>query len=288
MHYREARVQPPLDAFVECVWFLTAAAPPANGVPPDTQRILPDGCIELVLHVADPFLAVSHLGSASPQPRAFVVGLQTRPFVVQAGGASDTIGVRFRPGGACAFFPCPLAALTDRAVSLDDLWGASAHQLWERVAAARSDTARLAIVEPALLARLAAADHDRVTASAVGDFVRSAGRARVSFVAARAGVTTRHLQRRFAERVGVGPKALARILRFQNTLRLRAVCDGRRTDWVRIAAECGYADQSHLIHDYAAFAGDTPASLIAAEGELSSYFTAPQRLAALFDGRRYG
>ena len=47
-------------------------------------------------------------------------------------------------------------------------------------------------------------------------------------------------------------------------------------------------DQSHLIHDYAAFAGETPASLLAAEGELSRYFTSPQRLAALFDGRRYG
>jgi hypothetical protein len=35
-------------------------------------------------------------------------------------------------------------------------------------------------------------------------------------------------------------------------------------------------------------AGHTPASLRAAEGELSAYFTAPQRLAALFDGRRYG
>ena len=43
----------------------------------------------------------------------------------------------------------------------------------------------------------------------------------------------------------------------------------------------------HLIHDYAAFAGETPARLLASEGELSSYFSSPQRLAALFDGRRY-
>jgi len=53
-------------------------------------------------------------------------------------------------------------------------------------------------------------------------------------------------------------------------------------NWVRVAVECGYADQSHLIHDYAAFAGETPASLLAAEGELSAYFTAPARLAGFF------
>jgi transcriptional regulator GlxA family with amidase domain len=79
---------------------------------------------------------------------------------------------------------------------------------------------------------------------------------------------------------------LSRILRFQRTLLLRASMDADRTDWVRIAVECGYADQSHLIHDYAAFAGATPAGVIAAESELSAYFTAPQRLAALFGGRR--
>jgi hypothetical protein len=64
-------------------------------------------------------------------------------------------------------------------VSLDDLWGASAHDVWDRVAAARGDTARLAVVEPARLARLARCATDRVTAAAVGDFVRSAGRASV-------------------------------------------------------------------------------------------------------------
>ena len=287
MRYRELRVPAPLDAWLECVWVLTAE-PPGRGEPAEAQRILPDGCVELICHFGAPFLAVPQAGLASPQPACFVVGLLTSPLVVQPASASDTLGVRFRPGCAYPFFSCALDALTDRAVSLEDLWGPAGRELWERLAAERGDEARLALIGRTLLHRLARAHRDRVTASAVGDLVRSAGRASVSVVAARAGVTARHLQRRFAERVGTGPKALARILRFQNSLRRRAAFAGGRTDWVRVAVDCGYADQSHLIHDYAAFAGETPAGLLAAEGELSSYFTAPQRLAALFDGRRYG
>jgi AraC-like DNA-binding protein len=285
MQYREQRLPPPLDALVECVWFLTSARRDVDAAP--EQRILPDGCVELVCHFGDRFLAISRAGLRSPQPACFLVGLLTSPFVVQPAGGADTMGVRFRPGCAYLFFPCPLAALTDSTVSLEDLWGAAARDLWQQLAATPDEAARVGLIVCALLERLARVERDRVTASAVGDLVRSAGRASVRALAGRAGVTTRHLQRRFAERVGASPKVLARILRFQNTLRQRASAPGR-TDWVRVAIECGYADQSHLIHDYAAFAGETPASLLAAEGELSSYFTAPQRLAALFDGRPYG
>ena len=283
MEYREQRLPPPLDAFVECVWFLTSGPEDVHTEP---QRILPDGCVELVFHVGARFLAISRTGLRSAQPSRFIVGLLTLPFLVQSTGGADTMGVRFRPGCAWRFVPCAISALTDRAVALDDLWGRDAERLWQQLASAAGEETRLRIITEALTTRLARAHADGVTAAAVGDLVRSAGRARVTVVAARVGVTTRHLQRRFAERVGVSPKVLARILRFQNTLRLRAPREAR-TDWARVASMCGYADQSHLIHDYASFAGGTPASLLAAEGELSSYITAPQRLAALFDSRRY-
>ena len=287
MRYRELRVPPPLDAWVECVWFLTSTRAGQQAGHPE-QRILPDGCVELVCHFGERFLDISSGGLRSPQPACVLVGLLTRPLIVQPAGAADTMGVRFRPGAAYLFFRHPLGTLTDGFVRLDELWGPAAIDLFEQLAVAPDEASRLDRISKALLERLARAVPDRVTAAAVGDLVRSAGRASVREIAARAGVTTRHLQRRFGEQVGVGPKVLARILRFQNTLRARAPRPDGRTDWVRIAGECGYADQSHLIHDYAAFAGETPASLLAAEGELSRYFTSPQRLAALFDGRRYG
>jgi len=177
----------------------------------------------------------------------------------------------------------PLSTLTDRAVGLDQLWGsAAARRVWQQLADTSGCAARAATISRELLTRRASVEPDRATASAVGDLVGTSGRARIDRVAARAGLTTRHLQRRFADRVGVSPKVLARILRFQRTLLERAPADRSHADWVRVAVECGYADQSHLIHDYNAFAGETPATLRAAESELSTYFTSPTRLAALF------
>jgi AraC-like DNA-binding protein len=284
MDYRE---QTPLDAFVECVWFLADTPNDRGAAARRLQRILPDGCAELIFHFRGRFHAISAIGQSLRQPACFVVGLLTSPFVIAPASHVDTMGVRFRPGGAYPFFRGPLSALTDRVVGLDDLWGgATARRLWQRLAETQGDGARVSSISRELLQRRARVEHDRGTASAVGDLVGTSGRASIDSVAVRAGMTTRHLQRRFADRVGVSPKVLARILRFQRTLLQRAAADRSRPDWVRVAVECGYTDQSHLIHDYAAFAGETPATLLAAESELSTYFTAPQRLAALFGARR--
>jgi AraC-like DNA-binding protein len=298
MEYREHRVPPPLDAFVECVWFLAGEQDgPGAGARP-LQRILPDGCVELIFHFHERFHAISTTGASMQQPACFVVGMLTSPFVIAPAAHVDTMAVRFRPGGAYPFFRGPLTALTDRAAGLDDLWGGqTAHRIWQQLAdtstarggnaaKAAGAAARIDSISRVLLQRLAMVEPDRATASAVADLVGTSGRASIDRVAARAGMTTRHLQRRFAERVGVSPKLLARILRFQRTLLQRAAAARPRPDWVRVAVECGYTDQSHLIRDYAAFAGETPATLLAAESELSTYFTAPQRLAALFAARR--
>jgi AraC-like DNA-binding protein len=281
MRYRERRVAPPLDLFVECVWFLSTAR--GDTLESPDQTILPDGCIELIFHLGERFLA-GHgaMRALRRQPAAFVAGMLTGPLRVAAVAGADSVGIRFRPGGASAFFAVPLAELTDRVTPLDDLWVDGARELASRLNEAGTDDERRAIVEHTLGARLRRGDVEPRIDGAVHDLIRTAGRMSVARVAGRAGVTPRHLQRRFAAAVGVPPKTLARILRFQNTLRVRTNGD----DWLRVAIDCGYADQSHLIHDYAAFSGETPAGLLAAESELSAYFTAPQRLAALFGARR--
>jgi AraC-like DNA-binding protein len=69
-------------------------------------------------------------------------------------------------------------------------------------------------------------------------------------------VSARNLRRAFHDVVGLGPKAFARIMRFQRAL--HAARQGSDIDWSDIARNAGYYDQSHLIADFRAFAGTTP------------------------------
>jgi AraC-like DNA-binding protein len=57
--------------------------------------------------------------------------------------------------------------------------------------------------------------------------------------------------------VGLPPKTLARIFRFDRAVSLLAQRDARLAD---VAFECGYYDQAHLNRDFRGFAGTSPAS----------------------------
>ena len=200
---------------------------PASDV---TERVLPDGCADIVFSLDD--------------GTAMMVGTMTRPLVLP-GGTPSFFGVRFRPGRAGTLLQLPLDEITDRTVEFDDA------VLAERVAAARTPSARIAAVDTWL--KLHAAEPDPRIDRAVA--LLAAGRS-VDEVAHEVNLSRQHLRRRFLRQVGVGPKTFARVTRFQ-----RLVASIRRDanlSWAAAAADSGYFDQSHLIADFRDFAGTTP------------------------------
>jgi transcriptional regulator GlxA family with amidase domain len=107
------------------------------------------------------------------------------------------------------------------------------------------------------------------------DIVKVAGQVSVSALADSAGVSNRQLERRFIHDVGIGPKLLCRILRFQEIFRAVDRADPR---WAVVAADCGYYDQAHLIRDFQQFARQTPSVLFSQANVLTESFTRKQRL----------
>jgi transcriptional regulator GlxA family with amidase domain len=103
----------------------------------------------------------------------------------------------------------------------------------------------------------------------------------VASLARGAAASPRQLERRFAQAVGVGPRMLARIMRFQHVFELR---HGAPAGWAALAADGGFFDQPHLIRDFRTFSGQAPSELLGTQGALSRAFTSPERLAALFAG----
>jgi len=143
-------------------------------------------------------------------------------------------------------------------LDLDDLWGPDARRTEERVRAAPSWPERFAVAEEALLRRLDdCRGADREVAFAWERLVAGHGQVRVDELAAEAGWSRKRLWSRFRAQVGLTPKRAAQLVRFDHAAHRLAAGHGA----ARVAAEAGYADQSHLHREAVAFAGMAPTAV---------------------------
>jgi AraC-like DNA-binding protein len=267
MLYRELTPAPVLRPYIRCYWTLRAEAT-GGGSP---QRVLPDGCVEIVINLGARFVRHDESGRTERQPRELVVGPTTRHVSIAPTGAIGLVGIRFAPGGAVPFLSVAPQEVRDAAPSLADVAPPLEASVVERLAAAPSG-AEAPILDAALGARLSRArrvpDH-RVLAS-----VRATSAAdrplRVDFLTSLTGLGARQLGRVFRDNVGFGPKTLCRLVRFQRVV--RSIEPAARAPWARLAAQHGYADQSHLAREFRDFAGTTLTSYVGELHPMSDHF----------------
>ena len=243
--YRERRPSPELAPYLSAVW-IQEVSPRAA---PYTHRTVPNGGIELACRIG----ATPHLA-----------GPQTGPTEEVLEPGAIVVGVRFRPGAAPSVLGLPATELVDLTLGAEELWGTRAAALGERVAAAESPHAALRLLEAEVAARLAAAaagQPDPIAVEAAqrllpwrGDDVGSLPRTLY--------ISERQLRRRFQAAIGFAPKVLHRMLRFQGFLALAQGLDHAPDDLARLAAEAGYADQSHLTRESVRLAGRSPRELL--------------------------
>jgi transcriptional regulator GlxA family with amidase domain len=119
----------------------------------------------------------------------------------------------------------------------------------------------------ALAARLSRPpEHHYAVPVALDAFSRHGATTAVRDLTERVGLSQRRFIEVFKAEVGLTPKMFHRVQRFQCLLSLvrRAV----EPDWARLAVDCGFFDQSHLIRDFVAFSGFSPAEFVRHQRDL--------------------
>ena len=274
LRYREFPPPAPLRRHLTCLWLLEGHAAAA---PAEAHAVLPDGSPELIIHLGDLFGAAT--GEAAPcrQPRAHFAGQLERRLLLWPAGRIAVLGVRFRPAGASTLVREPQDRLRGSWVGLGDLFGARGAALVEEAGNAGSPFAALGVVTR-WLTREMGPGPDRRVAAAAERVMSSGGAVPVEQLAREAGIGIRHLERGFLREVGLSPKRLARIARFQ---RVFHAIDQRPERWAAIAADCGYYDASHLVRDFRELACQAPSRLVAEAGPLTRCFTTGSAIAGL-------
>jgi len=237
--FRDVPAAPGLAPFVAHHWIV---AWDLRGREPHDQQVLPYPSVNVTFTAG----------------RCRVAGVPKGRFTERIAGTGRVVGVRFRPGGFRPLIDSPVAAITDRFLPVDAVFGPAGRRLADAVVAA-GDNEAVALVEEFLAARLPArpdADADLV-AAIVDRIVTDPAVTRVDRLVADVGLGIRRAQRLFNEYVGVGPKWVIRRYRLHDAA-ARAT-GGDDLDLVRLAADLGYSDQAHLTRDFTAMVGVPPA-----------------------------
>lgn len=235
-HFHLEREAPPPDLawLVEGFWRVSWDL---EGRSPFAQEILPYPCVNLSFE----------------HGRFEAHGPGTRRFVAQLSGRGSVFGTKFTPAGFSAVASVPMRALVDRVVSVEEATGRSLSPEGGDAGAVRDSV--IAFL------RSAAPERDGTIASVDALVARAQedrSIAQAEDLARIAGVSLRSLQRLLDRHVGVGPKWIVRRSRVQEAA--DRVARGEHVDWARTAQDLGYHDQAHLIRDFRAQVGSTPAA----------------------------
>ena len=200
---------------------------------------------------------------AGEERTSFVAGLGDTYSDSEYPARSHGIQVNFTPIGAYLFLGLPMHTLANRILDLGEVLGPEAVLLTEQLYESDDWDARFRTLERFIAARIAEArPPSGPVVFAYGRLRETGGSAQIGGLAEATGWSSKHLIERFREEVGLPPKTVARILRFQRALRTFERNPIRRTGR-RSRAEAGYYDQAHLIRDFKEFAGSTPSEYAA-------------------------
>lgn len=236
-----------------------------RGDVPVRRREVPSGGVTMIVSLGPSVRVATPESHGSASVCSFVAGLHDGPAFTEHDGVQDGLQVDLTPVGAYAVFGVPMAELTNRVVALDGLLGRDFERLVDRLLGASGWEQRFGVLDEEL--SVAAVNGPR-PAPEVGwlwhELARDAGTSSIGALAEETGWSRRHLAARFRREIGLGPKALARVLRFRRAVRRLRDASGAGT-LAAVAAECGYYDQAHFNREFRALAGCTPREFLAAD-----------------------
>lgn len=225
------------------------------------RREVPSAVVPLILVFGPGFTLQGRAGGGWRRlDRSFVAGLHREHVLVGSQGRALCLQVDFTPWGAQRFLRCEMSELADKVVDLNEVAGTFADRLEQRLAETALWETRFDIVEDAILSRIAAAsDENALVSEAWRRIERAPGEIRIERLARDLDCSRKHLASMFRQAVGLSPKRIARIFRFEQAM--QGLAAGHRASLAELAFDCGYADQAHFNRDFLAFSGETPRDL---------------------------
>ena len=235
-----------LKPYIRCFW---EKEPPQ--IPSETagRLVIPDTCMDIIVWVDHSSYRVSTVFCA----------MDEQPYWTQEEDARSAFGIRFFGWSAMLFGTESFRHTKNRVFCLDEFFPGITVELTGIVCRFHTLQERALAAEKILLCRL---NDNRLNCdlmNVISDMIAYRGRRRVSEIARQNALSERKMERIFAENVGVSPKTLSNLIRYQFVWQ-EIACGS--ADMADLVEKYGYTDQAHLLHDFRFRHGMTPAKAL--------------------------
>jgi AraC-like DNA-binding protein len=251
----------PLNKLIELIIYFKEYTPKHS-----LEKVVPDGSSYLLIELdgmpRHTFDTTTH-EKKSEFTRAWISGMHTEYITISALPDSEMLAIKFKTYGAFPFFQRPVSEFNNRVIGAEETLGKSVFEFRESLLEAPTYEVKMTLCEKWLLNRFKQ-DH------APADFILSACDAMqqdptlefnsIANLIDEAGVSKKHFLNQFKKYVGLTPKQLQRVFRFNEIL--PCIIKEDNVSWTQIALNCGYYDQAHFIKEFKSFCGINPSKFI--------------------------
>ncbi|MBN8505387.1 MAG: AraC family transcriptional regulator [Burkholderiales bacterium] len=206
------------------------------------------------------------IGLAAPEvlkPRAVLIGQPTVVTQRLLGLDSSVYQIEFEPGALHRLLGLNLDELTDRYVDAEAALPSGIRALADLIEEEDQPSAQMAAAERYLLGLVQACRRRELAADRVAARLIEHPDSLLEPLARMNGLSLRQLQRQAPQSLGVGPRLLARIARFDRAV--RTATSPTAGSLLQLAVDAGYHDHQHLARDFRQFTLSTPSAFLARE-----------------------
>jgi AraC-like DNA-binding protein len=221
---------------------------PYSPKPEQTITFLPKG----KLTINNPLTGETRIA-----PSASICGQQVSRYNFHLTSEYLMLRVHFHPGALFRLLRIPISEFTDCWFDAESVIGREVSDINERLANCMNYDQMIGVVEEYLVNKIRKVKTDSHPLDQVAACLFSnASRFSLDWLAKQSCLCARQFNRKFNERMGVGPKLYSRVVRFYKAYQYKE--EHPHEDWLTIALLFGYADYQHLVKDFKVFAHVAP------------------------------
>jgi AraC-like DNA-binding protein len=251
---KEYKPSPELSPYVEFFW---TGIFNINSVDNYVQRVVPNGYVELIIHLSDDHCELLQRNAFSPSPDYTLIGLFTEPYDVHFRKSVSVFGIRLKPEGVYHVFGMPASEIHKDFADMEIIAGKHFRKYCLKLREQNQLTQMIFLTEEYLRRNVSNNKLNLYYLNHAAEMIRMRkGKISINDLAGKVYISSRQLEREFRQKIGLSPKSYMRIARLNEVN--RRINSGNRIDLTHLSHSIGYSDQAHFIRDFKCFTGESP------------------------------